>query len=178
MRNTPVSQPFFMKTSEIHPYLGYFFQKQMRYTRIPIIFDKNKRSAPVSRPFFSKTGEKHPYLGLFLPKTRERWPCYGGFNQNRSIRRAVSFVFHKNSWNRPTFSTFFLKNKRKRWAYSMIFTKNSTERWPCSVVLPTRNKKICYLQQAAYLSMWSIPLSFAKEIVLRPSCNKMNTYTS
>ena len=141
MRNTPVSRLFFMKTSEIHPYLGYFFQKQMRYTRIPIIFDKNKRSAPVSPPFFSKTGEKHPYLSLFLSKTRERWPCYGGFNQNRSIRRAVSFVFHKNSWNRPTFSTFFLKNKRKRWAYSMIFTKNSTERWPCSVVLPTRNKK-------------------------------------
>lgn len=130
-----------MKTSKKHPYLGYFFQKQMRYTRIPIIFDKNKRSAPVSRPFFSKTGEKHPYLGLFLSKTRERWPCYGGFNQNRSIRRAVSFVFHKNSWNHPTFSTFFLKNKWKRWAYSMIFTKNSTERWPCSVVLPTRNKK-------------------------------------
>ena len=130
-----------MKTSEIHPFLGYFFQKQVRYTRFSIIFDKNKRSAPVSQPFFSKTSEKHPYLDLFLPKARERWPCYGGFNSNRCIRRAVSFVFHKNSRNRPMVSTFFHENKRKRWTVSMIFTENNTDRWPYPMVLPTHHKK-------------------------------------
>ena len=130
-----------MKTSEIHPFLGYFFKKQVRYTHISIIFDKNKRSAPVSQPFFSKTSEKHPYLDLFLPKARERWPCYGGFNSNRCIRRAVSFVFHKNSWNRPMVSTFFHENKRKRWTVSMIFTENNTDRWPYPMVLPPHHKK-------------------------------------
>ena len=130
-----------MKTSEIHPFLGYFFKKQVRYTRISIIFDKNKRSAPISQSFFSKTSEKHPYLDPFLPEARERWPCYGGFNPNRCIRRVVSFVFHKNSRNRPMVSTFFHENKGKRWAVSMIFTENNTDRWPYPIVLPTHHKK-------------------------------------
>lgn len=113
-RDTPVSR--------------LFFQKQVRYTRISIIFDKNKRSAPVSQPFFSKTSEIHPYLDPFQPKARERWPCYGGFNSNRCIRRAVSFVFMEKSRNRPMVSTFFHENKGKRWAYSMIFAENNTDR--------------------------------------------------
>lgn len=83
--------------SQRYKKIDIFLSKAVKHTRISITFDKNKRSAPVSQPFFSKTSEIHPYLDPFLPKARERWPCYGGFNPNRCIRRAVSFVFHKNS---------------------------------------------------------------------------------
>ena len=127
--------------SQRYKKIGIFLSKAVKHTRISAIFHENERDTPVSRPFFSKTGEKHLHLGLFLLKTRERWPCYGGFNSNRCIRRAVSFVFHKNSWNRPMVSTFFHENKRKRWTVSMIFAENNTDRWPYPIVLPTHHKK-------------------------------------
>ena len=75
-RDTPVSPSFFLKMSEIRPFLIHFFQKQTRYTRISIIFHQNERNTPVSRSFFSKTSEIHPFLMLFLQNKPTCFFCF------------------------------------------------------------------------------------------------------
>ena len=75
-RDTPVSQSFFSKMSEIRPFLNHFFQKQARYTRISIIFHQNERNTPVSHLFFSKTSEIPPFLMLFLQNKSTCFFCF------------------------------------------------------------------------------------------------------
>ena len=84
-RDTPVSQSFFSKMSEIRPFLNYFFQKQTRYTRISIIFHQNERNTPVSHLFFQKRA-RYGRFSCFFCKTS----------------RLVSFAFGIASWhNKP-----------------------------------------------------------------------------
>jgi len=53
-RDTAVSQPFFSKTNEIHPYLNHFSSKRAKHTRFSSVFFKNERDTPVSHAFSAK----------------------------------------------------------------------------------------------------------------------------
>ena len=84
-RDTPVSSSFFLKMSEIRPFLIHFF--------------KNKRDTPVSQSFFIKTSKTHPFLICFFQK-RARYTRFSYFFCKTS--QLVSFAFCIASWhNKP-----------------------------------------------------------------------------
>ena len=65
-RDTAVSQPFFSKTNEIHPYLNHFSSKRAKHTRFSSVFFKNKRDTPVSHAFSAKQVDSFLLLSASL----------------------------------------------------------------------------------------------------------------
>jgi len=65
-RDTAVSQLFFSKTNEIHPYLNHFSSKRAKHTRFSSVFFKNERDTPVSHAFSAKQANLFLLLSVSL----------------------------------------------------------------------------------------------------------------
>ena len=167
--------------SQRYKKIGIFLSKAVKHTRFSAIFHESERDTPVSQSFLIKTNVQHPFLSHFSQKQARNTRISTFFCQKHENDGRVMVVSIQTDVSVGRFPLFSIKTAETALWFRLFSmkTRESGGRIPWFLLKTTQTadrtrwyypptiKKICHLQQAAYLSMWSILLSFAKDTVLQ-----------